>query len=195
VHARLPRWPAQNQNEAGIDCGGNCTAPCSTTSCNVDADCNGTRCGQDDCAGLARCCQPAACNDGLTNGTETGPDCGGGDPLCGRCIEGTACLNDGDCASGACEGGRCCGGTLGDCTRCAERLSVGADCSAAGPASEGWCSAFLQCLANNPAACPRRYEPGCSSDPGVCNHNFYGGDGSVGVQQANALIFSPGCQF
>jgi hypothetical protein len=84
---------------------------------------------------------------------------------------------------------------LVDCTRCAERLSATANCTDVMPASQGPCTAFLQCLANNPAVCPTRYAPGCSGEGGVCNHNTFGGDGTVALMQANAVIGNAGCQF
>jgi cysteine-rich repeat protein len=51
----------------------------------------------------------ASCFDGVMNGTETGPDCGG-DPVgldyCGACA-GSSCTDAGECASGFCEVGIC----------------------------------------------------------------------------------------
>ncbi|MEM6533958.1 MAG: hypothetical protein AAF654_15170 [Myxococcota bacterium] len=41
------------------------------------------------------------CSDGVTNGSETGVDCGG--ELCPACALGSACENDSDCTSGSCD--------------------------------------------------------------------------------------------
>ncbi len=60
----------QNQGEAGVDCGGPCTA-CAT--CN-DGIQNQGETGVD-CGGPCTAC--ATCNDGIQNQGETGVDCGG----------------------------------------------------------------------------------------------------------------------
>jgi len=60
---------------------------------------------------LGRC--PAApsgptgptCADGITNGSETDVDCGGG--TCPRCASGKTCATRNDCASARCDGGTC----------------------------------------------------------------------------------------
>lgn len=53
--------------------------------------------------------RPMTCFDGVMNGTETGPDCGG-DPAspdyCGAC-DGSSCTDPSECASGFCEAGIC----------------------------------------------------------------------------------------
>jgi len=45
------------------------------------------------------------CTDGLTNGSETDVDCGGG--TCPRCASGKTCATRNDCASARCDGGTC----------------------------------------------------------------------------------------
>lgn len=45
------------------------------------------------CSGTPPVCQAASCNDGVQNGGETKPDCGG---PCAAC----ACMSDADCATG-----------------------------------------------------------------------------------------------
>lgn len=45
-----------------------------------------------------------SCSDGVTNGTETGLDCGG---PCGPCADGQSCVLHRDCSGHACEGGVC----------------------------------------------------------------------------------------
>ena len=45
------------------------------------------------------------CADGITNGSETDVDCGGG--TCPRCAIGKTCASRNDCASARCDGGTC----------------------------------------------------------------------------------------
>jgi plastocyanin len=76
-------------------------------TCNgVDDDCNGSA---DDGGAAAACtsgvcsagaCQAPTCTDGVRNGDETGPDCGG--TSCPACAAGLACAIDADCLSGMC---------------------------------------------------------------------------------------------
>lgn len=47
----------------------------------------------------------SCCNDGLSNGNETGVDCGGTD--CDPCPEGSPCIDDADCIMGNCVEGIC----------------------------------------------------------------------------------------
>jgi hypothetical protein len=56
--------------------------------------------------------QPAdvTCSDGITNGSETDVDCGGG--TCPRCATGKTCASRNDCASARCD--------LGACEQCAD---------------------------------------------------------------------------
>jgi uncharacterized membrane protein len=62
-------------DEADIDCGGSRCGVCPTgATCHIDTDCEG-RC-------LDGLCQQPTCEDGVHNGGELGPDCGG---PCGRC--------------------------------------------------------------------------------------------------------------
>jgi len=77
----------QNQNEIGIDCGGICDACVEICNNNLDDDGDGLiDCNDDDCSDDAMC---PSCTDGITNGDETGVDCGGS---CEPCVE--------DCANG-----------------------------------------------------------------------------------------------
>ncbi len=54
---------------------------------------------------LSDCVERQRCTDGVRNGQETDVDCGG--PVCGSCPDGSMCLTDFDCLSGACESGVC----------------------------------------------------------------------------------------
>jgi hypothetical protein len=177
---------ARNGAETDTDCGGN-DPRCAR--CEVGDRCD----GDDDCQ--SRSCVNGACsdcNDGQRNGTETGVDCGG---VCGLCGPGETCGSDAQCQSGACQDGRCCGGLQLDCTRCARRLVSAINCNTNGPAAAAGCQAFLDCLADNPAACPVRHAPGCSEEGGVCNHNDFGGNGGPGVGLADAILGSATCDF
>lgn len=82
--------------ELGIDCGGPCGIDCGCTQQNATGGVCEERCGcagGDVCAfGLAaqfnltggeRVCVPPHCVNGVQDGDETGPDCGG---ACGRCL-------------------------------------------------------------------------------------------------------------
>lgn len=184
-----------NGAEADTDCGGPdpaCERCDDGARCTAASDCASQRCQ------AARC---VSCGDGVQNGTESDTDCGGADPTCQRCVPGAACQVDADCASGVCDGGACCGGALGDCTRCALRLSPSVDCDvpSAGVDQTGVvnCGQFLACLAENTERCPTRTTPGCSGDNQVadaCPHNDYGGNAGTGVTRANQVLTNAGCQ-
>lgn len=176
----------QNGAETDVDCGGLCPLPCEDTrGCVVPSDCINGNCVQNVCI---------SCGDGVLNGFETGIDCGGIDPFCARCESGITCLLDSDCASNACQGGICCGGSQQHCTRCAERLSPGIDCNQIDDADAALCSSFLDCLQLFSATCTTRNSQGCSTAGGVCDHNAFGGDGSVALTRANQVLVNAGCQ-
>ena len=110
----------QNGDETGVDCGGSC--PLCPGTCNVDADCGvGGYCWQGLCA---------RCDDGIKNGNEHDVDCSlfndGG--RCSLCYGGY-CMQDADCASGACELGACCKEPCPLCYECS--LKTG-ECSPIG---------------------------------------------------------------
>ncbi len=168
-------------------CGGKdpgCARCVAGDTCAGNGDCASGRCVSGSCS---------SCGDGERNATETGVDCGG---TCGPCAAGDVCKVDADCQSAACQDGRCCGGTRVDCTRCARRLAQVLDCSSNGRSGAAQCDAFLDCLANNPDACPVRHAPGCSGDPGgVCNHTDFGTNTGRGVALADAILGTTGCTF
>jgi hypothetical protein len=179
----------QNGTESDQDCGGTdprCRRCGPSESCNSNNDCAApTTCVNGECA---------ACGDGQVNGTESDVDCGG---ACGNCAPGRLCNADADCDSNACEDGRCCGGNNVDCTRCALRLSFDLNCTIPNDANAtANCQGFLDCLSNNPGACPVRHQPGCSDDPGgVCNHNVFGGNGGQGLIRADNILGTATCNF
>jgi hypothetical protein len=159
--------------------------------CALDAACTSSVQCQSGSCGANGVCRPP-CSDGRRNQTETDVDCGGD---CGVCDPGRACSTDADCASGACQGGRCCGGTLADCTRCALRLAVSVNCNDGAPGDADACSAFLQCLADNPGACPTRLTVGCTDAGGACDASAFGGNGSAGVVLADRILGTAQCSF
>ncbi|MBM4360229.1 MAG: hypothetical protein FJ096_19150 [Deltaproteobacteria bacterium] len=101
----------------GSGSGTSCTAATVTADCGANTDClaftcigaqchatpmaKGTSC--DDGTG-SRCdgsgsCVPPHCISAVTDGTETGTDCGGSSP---PCTNGQLCVKDADCQSGYC---------------------------------------------------------------------------------------------
>ncbi|MEO8183225.1 MAG: hypothetical protein ABI895_30705 [Deltaproteobacteria bacterium] len=280
-----------NQDEAALDCGGSC-APCPPgRSCQLAADCDSGVCDTRGCGnGVARCCQPARCNDRVRNGTEAFPDCGnaqcgacpigspcngnavcdsglcqngacrqppcddgqqngletdtdcgGPDPACTRCAlgrecnvtqdcatgscvagvcancgngvqdgretdsdcggvcgpcgPGGGCLLDSECQSGVCVDDSCCGGRDVDCTRCARELATGISCATGDAATAPVCEAFLECLQDNPQACPSRIAPGCVVAGGACDPIDFGGNGSAAIALADRIIGTAQCTF
>ncbi|MGM5480730.1 MAG: fibronectin type III domain-containing protein [Nanobdellota archaeon] len=81
-----------NQNESGIDCGGECEpCPTMTTSSSSESEepepsCSDSILNQGelgvDCGGPCPPCQVDQCSDGVRNGDENGVDCGGSCPPC-----------------------------------------------------------------------------------------------------------------
>jgi hypothetical protein len=130
----------------------------------------------------------------VRNQSETDIDCGG---ACTPCGPGQACTHDGDCVSGACQDGACCGGRELDCTRCARRLVTSLSCASNGASAEltAACNAFLQCLTDQAASCPRRLAPGCTNAGGVCDEASYGGTGSPAITLADGILGTAQCNF
>ncbi len=65
--------------------------------------------GNTDNDGVTVNMRPASCFNGVIDGIETGPDCGGDSAspdYCGAC-DGTSCIDDNDCSSGNCQAGIC----------------------------------------------------------------------------------------
>jgi hypothetical protein len=106
------------------------------------------------------------------------------------------CQLDNECQSGACIDQRCCGGQQADCTRCARRLvSGGISCAVGDAATAPVCDAFLQCLQDNPEACPTRLTAGCSDTGGACDPVNFGGNGSAAITLADRIIGTAQCAF
>ena len=133
------------------------------SSCVQNADCASAVCGDN---GI---CLPATCGNGMEDGEETGPDCGGECPAC----VGQPCSRDNHCVSNFCQGGACavpsctdqqqngtetgvdCGG---DCTACAvgKGCNVDGDCTSS-RCREGTCAA-------PPATCDDGDKNGAETD-------------------------------
>jgi len=156
-----------------------------------------------------------SCDDDARNGTETGVDCGGGDPECVRCPDGTGCTQNSDCGNQNCVNGTCiscgdgvtngtetdvdCGGADPFCIRCVPSriCSVDSDCapSATGVAAcvGGRCCGGAQ---RDCTRCAERLSPSadCSTAfdaPGVTNCNNF-----LGCLANNAVCTTrnaPGC--
>jgi hypothetical protein len=177
----------QNGAETGRDCGGNCSACAAGGACTRAEDCDTSICRDGSCA-------VASCDDLVRNQNETDVDCGGD---CAACGPGQACTLDGDCDSGLCQDGSCCGGKESDCTRCARRLATSLSCTSNGVSAEvtAACNAFLQCLADHAASCPRRLVPGCTNAGSVCDEANYGGAGSSAITLADGILGTAQCNF
>ena len=111
--------PTLTPVKSGTACpNGTCDGAGVCANCTKNADCT---------TGTSPTCDMAShtcisCSDGIQNGTETGPDCGGS---CNAC-NGLMCLSASACASGNCVDGRCCD-TLcaGTCMVCNFSAAVG----------------------------------------------------------------------
>ena len=94
----------KNQNEQDVDCGGSGCPGCLVgMSCTSSSHCVSNVCLMTE-SNEGKCLK-ATCFDGVKNGVETGPDCGGsGDETlrCSRCASGFGCESDSDCASSKC---------------------------------------------------------------------------------------------
>lgn len=85
----------RNGLEAAVDCGTGCTGCADGTSCTAATDCASRVCAGGTDAGPGACAVPT-CEDGVANGAETSPDCGGG--VCPRCGLYGFCDSNTDCA-------------------------------------------------------------------------------------------------
>ena len=109
-------------SESDIDCGGVCVSgnagKCGLTkTCAVNGDCGSGNCSAGVCAAAVY-----DCYNGVKDANETGVDCGGAD-CTAKCLIGTICSLNSDCASGVCTSGICAkADTAGSCYS-------GADCN------------------------------------------------------------------
>lgn len=167
---------ARNGDEADVDCGGSCEVRClAAQTCGTSDDCSeGFYCPEVD-----RVCTAVSCSDGVRNGSELAPDCGGGCPGCpdgAACGAATDCLSgvcgeDATCAPPSCEDGVAnqdepapdCGGS------CDAGCQPGLRCAEPGDCASGVCEAS-GCSGGAPLCCQA---PAC--DDGVLN----GGEASL----------------
>jgi alpha-tubulin suppressor-like RCC1 family protein len=93
----------RNGGETAVDCGGPtaCARCADGKHCVVPSDCASRGCNPTH--SLAMQCGPPSCNDGASDGDETGVDCGGS---CAGC-PGDACAQASDCASHLCQANSC----------------------------------------------------------------------------------------
>jgi hypothetical protein len=103
----------KDDDEADIDCGGDCPGCIDGMNCNANADCASGFCSN----GV---CSIVSCFDQAKNGNETDVDCGGGS--CSPCVNDKACVNNADCASGSCNFGMC-----GEPDPCADGVLTGTE--------------------------------------------------------------------
>ncbi|MGB0679748.1 MAG: hypothetical protein ACPGUV_08820 [Polyangiales bacterium] len=87
-------------DESDVDCGGRCLACALGAQCQAHNDCSSAACVAAQCAAAL----PVSCSDGIQNGDESGPDCGGS---CALCTSGAGCTGGDDCESGVCSGSVC----------------------------------------------------------------------------------------
>ncbi|MEY2932349.1 MAG: hypothetical protein RL033_3098, partial [Pseudomonadota bacterium] len=164
-----------NGSEADDDCGGDCAACGTGSSCNAASDCLNGVCLARACApGSARCCQPRTCNDGVRNGPESGVDCGG---PCPNCATGVSCNGNDDCQSSVCGGAGCGPGVQRCCQApsCNDGVANGGepvtDC---GNAACGLCALADVCTAD--AQCQSGLcQAGRCADPGTCTDGVQNG--------------------
>jgi len=124
---------------------------------------------------------PNFCSDGVRNVGETDVDCGGD---CAACGEGMDCTDDGDCASGRCDGGVCAAPACDDGLRNGTETDVdcGGSCDACGFGQ--MCADTTDCDAS---VC---VDGVCSDPPATCTDNEKGpGETDVDCGGPNC----PGC--
>eukprot|EP01050_Picozoa_sp_SAG11_P015600 SAG11_NODE_2041_length_3888_cov_5.234099_2_plen_447_part_00 len=90
----------RNGDESDVDCGGSrCDRCADGSACWSNADCGGSALCEGSVGGGGRYC--VSCFNNITDGSESGVDCGGA-TCAQRCGIGGACGGDSDCATGFC---------------------------------------------------------------------------------------------
>jgi hypothetical protein len=113
--------------ETDVDCGGVCVSgvggKCSLTKgCATNEDCGSGNCSSGFCAAPVY-----DCFNGVQDARETGVDCGGSD-CAAKCLVGTICSVNSDCASGVCTSGIC------------AKAATGGSCLSGSDCKDGVCS-------------------------------------------------------
>jgi hypothetical protein len=112
----------KDPGEGDIDCGGSCGSCDDGKACTFGLQCKSSIC-------MANVCVAATCTDGVPNGNETGPDCGGVD--CSGCPTDAPCLAPADCLSGVCKDTYCAAPTCTDAVKNGDE--AGPDCGGSCP--------------------------------------------------------------
>ncbi|MBM4397099.1 MAG: hypothetical protein FJ087_15590, partial [Deltaproteobacteria bacterium] len=184
-------------DESDVDCGGSCTADCANgKNCKADGDCLSAQ-----CTSGTKLCVASACQNQRKDANETDVDCGG---ACGAtCADGTACLLDGDCASGVCsignlcvattcengrqdgdEGGVDCGGSCpNSCDPCTGVVCEPTACRLAGTCVDGTCTDGA--AKADGSSCGG----GKTCQAGFCSTMIDNGDGTV-VDPVSKLVWN-----
>lgn len=89
-----------NGRESDLNCGGACDPCADGKKCFENSDCVSQVCTLVDGQDYSQCSVPT-CEDGVRNGNESAPDCGGND--CDACGTDAPCRNDMDCESDNCD--------------------------------------------------------------------------------------------
>jgi Ca2+-binding EF-hand superfamily protein len=115
-----------------------CKANAARCDCALNADCTSGLCFQKKCF---------SCANQVKDGSETGPDCGGGS--CPSCKDGGGCTKSSDCTSHKCVAGKCVSCSNGirdglesdvDCGGdCNSKCAIGATCKKAGDCKSANC--------------------------------------------------------
>jgi hypothetical protein len=137
-------------HETDVNCGGDACAACDNGKhCLKSSDCKSGVCS----GSVDPVCQAPACNDGITNGSETDLDCGGA--CASPCADGQMCGVAGDCESGVCAGEICQVPTCGDGVKnggepaidcggaCALKCEIGTPCVVGGDCQSKNCAMNL----------------------------------------------------
>lgn len=143
----------KNGDETDTDCGGSCP-PCKDDAVCVDADdCENHVCTAT--SATVKRCRAAECDDTVQNGDESAVDCGGSDPDCPRCPDGSGCNMASDCESSVCSSD---GAPICSEPSCTDEVrngtEVGIDCGGDGNTCDrcedgGPCAAHSDCASNS----------------------------------------------
>lgn len=149
-------------------------------------------------------CQAPTCMDGVTNGSETGIDCGG---TCGQCEAGQGCRVNADCAGNLCRMNICQGKkTIGDQCAGPDECDTGI-CRAPAQGQPAICTASCNgtCGANPSLSCFRGYcvppttcedpdKDGVGTGPGCADSICQKCDANAACQQIDEFSYECSCK-
>lgn len=180
-----------------VACDGKCMGCTMTLTGLADGVCGPLELGKNDpdssaCDSEGGCgAEPGfcRCEDGQTNGNETGTDCGGS--TCKACTPGQTCTTNSDCASNKCADGVCCATDCGgvDCAACNDAEHPGI-CSPHLVDVDGDCSDTQECTAS--FSCEKKNGESCSSSSD-CASGLCHDDNCVACDMANTCSSSKTC--